>query len=316
MLLPPRAELSLACGERLAVHAFSIREQISSLFALRILARSPDPCIDLRALVGQPAALRIASATQHALHERRWAGVCNQARLVRAVALDAGEAALSTYELSIAPRLWLLSQRFNHRVFQHRSAPEIARVLLEEHAIPAAWHVHTAEYPRLSYKVQYGESDFAFLSRLLEEAGISYSIIDDEELGALLVLSDAPEKIAPSREDPIVFLDDPSAAREREYVTAVSVTEESRIEAVSLRDHDFLRPAWLLLGEARRGGAEAGALERFSYRPGAFVIERDGGGSAHDAAYGAALATRALEAERTGRRWRRSCSRWTGSRAG
>lgn len=81
MLLPPRAELSLACGEQLAVHRFSIREALSSLFELRVLARSPDPCLDLRPLVGQPAALRLASATQHALHERRWAGICNQARV-------------------------------------------------------------------------------------------------------------------------------------------------------------------------------------------------------------------------------------------
>lgn len=54
-------ELSLACGERLHVHRFSIRKALSSLFAVRILARSPDPFIDLKAIVGQPTALRIAS---------------------------------------------------------------------------------------------------------------------------------------------------------------------------------------------------------------------------------------------------------------
>lgn len=45
----PRVEISLAGGERLAVHRFAIQEAMSSLFTVRILARSPDPCLDLGA---------------------------------------------------------------------------------------------------------------------------------------------------------------------------------------------------------------------------------------------------------------------------
>ena len=51
----PLLELSLACGERLRVHRFSVRETMSSLFDVRVLVRSPDPCIDLKAIVGAPA---------------------------------------------------------------------------------------------------------------------------------------------------------------------------------------------------------------------------------------------------------------------
>jgi len=300
---PQRVALSLACGEPLAVHRFSIREAISSPFEIRVLARSPDPCLDYGTIVPRPAALRLVSGTRHALRERRWAGVCRHIHQMGALSRADGEARLFMYELLLTPRLSRLTERINRRVFQHQSAPEIARTLLAEWALPAAWHIDEAEHPRLVYKVQYRESDVAFLSRLLEEAGIAYTLVDDGGPDPRLVLSDAPARTGPRREAPIGHIDEPSMAGEREFVTAVDVAEEDRGEAVTLRDHDFQRPAWPLLGKAERGPAEEDdgevQLERFSYRPGAFLVER-AEGAVHDAAHGARLATRELEAERTG----------------
>ena len=300
---PQRVALSLACGEPLAVHRFSIREAISSPFEIRVLARSPDPCLDYGTIVPRPAALRLVSGTRHALRERRWAGVCRHIHQMGALSRADGEARLFMYELLLTPRLSRLTERINRRVFQHQSAPEIARTLLAEWALPAAWHIDEAEHPRLVYKVQYRESDVAFLSRLLEEAGLAYTFVDDGGPDPRLVLSDAPARTGPRREAPIGHIDEPSMAGEREFVTAVDVAEEDRGEAVTLRDHDFQRPAWPLLGKAERGPAEEEdgevQLERFSYRPGAFLVER-AEGAVHDAAHGARLATRELEAERTG----------------
>ena len=125
-------ELSLACGEHLRVHRFSVREAISSPFTVQLLARSPDPCLDLKAIAGQPAALRVASGYRFAHRgERLWSGLCHHARLVQAVDIRPGEVGLSTYEISIVPSLWLLTQRSDYRVFQHLSLPDIARTLLE-----------------------------------------------------------------------------------------------------------------------------------------------------------------------------------------
>ena len=301
-----RVALELSCGELLDVHRFSIREAMSSLFMARVIARSPDPRLHLCDIAGRPATLRLVSGTRHALRERRWAGICGRIHRLRPVALREGEAGLSTYELLIVPRLWWLTKGRHHRIFQRQSIPEIVRGLLEEWAIPATWHIDEAEHPRLAYRVQYGESDLAFISRLLEEAGISYAFAEGEGEGedARVVLSDAPEQTGARREQALGYLDDASAAGERAFVTGVGVAEEPRVEGVTLRDHDFLRPAWALLGEARAGRPEGGrpgrGSERFEYRPGAFVVERDGSGASHDAAHGARLATRALEAELTG----------------
>ena len=300
-------ELSLACGERLRVHRFSVRESLSSLFTVQVLARSPDPCIDLKAIVGQPAALRVASGYRFAHRgERLWSGLCHHARLVQAVDLGPGEVGLSTYEIAIAPLLWLLTQRTDYRVFQHLSLPDVVRTLLEGWDIPANWHLDAEDHPRLAYRVQYGESDLDFMSRLLEEAGIAYAFVDDDGERSRLVLSDALHRSAPRREAPIDHVPSPTEAAEREYVTRVSIEEHVRPGAVVVRDHDFRRPAFALLGEARCAGPAADPrLEHYRYQPGAFVIERDTGGAApaalHDARHGARMASRTLEAERTGR---------------
>ena len=285
--------LTLACGEHLHVHRFSVRESISSPFTVKVLARSADPCIDFSAVIGQPAALRVAGA------DRGWSGICHHVRLVQAVDLGLAEVGLSTYEIAVVPRLWLLSQRISYRIFQHLAIPDIARAVLEEWGIQATWRIDAATHPRLVYKVQYGETDLDFLSRLLEEAGIAYAFTHDGD-GSRLMLSDAIHESAPRRDAPIVHVESPTERTPQEFVTHLSIEEGIRTDALTIRDHDFQRPAWALLGEARRGlAAEGGPLERHSYQPGAFLVERDG--MAHEDRYGAVLAARALDGERADR---------------
>jgi type VI secretion system secreted protein VgrG len=148
-----------------------------------------------------------------------------------------------------------------------------------------------------------GETDFDFVSRIVEEAGIAYTFSDDDGERSRLVLSDALHWTAPRREACIDHVQSPTEGAEREFVTRVSIDEHVRPGAVVLRDHDFQRPAFSLLGDARRAEPAADRrLERYRYQPGAFLIERDAASAApsasHDARHGALLAARALDAER------------------
>jgi hypothetical protein len=165
--------LSFASGESsLSVRRFSVREAVSAPFVASVWARSPSPSIDLRGIVGQAASLHVVSGVSFAaLGARRWNGVCSHAEQQKAES-----SGLSTYYFQIVPPLWLLGQRRNYRIFQHASVPEIASLLLGEWAIPFTLHVDAGAYPRLEMRVQYGETDLAFLSRLLEEAGIAYRL--------------------------------------------------------------------------------------------------------------------------------------------
>jgi type VI secretion system secreted protein VgrG len=267
-------ELSFASGEdSLSVRSFVIEERLSALFRAEITARSPHESIDLESIVGQPAVLRMAHGLSGVIDGgpgRQWSGVVQAMELVRVE-----EAGLSTYRITLVPALWMLTQRSNNRLFQHIAIPDIIDALLGEWDIEARWHVDRAGYPALELRTQYGESDFAFFSRLLEEAGITYHFVFDPERGTELHLDDHPQGAEP-RSLPLPFVDSPgqSGAGQIEYVTAVRLTQEVRPGRVTLRDEDFRRADSLLYGEAPFEAGVESQLEHYVHAPGAFLAEQ------------------------------------------
>ncbi|MFS8067065.1 MAG: contractile injection system protein, VgrG/Pvc8 family, partial [Byssovorax sp.] len=151
---------------------------------------------------------------------------------------------LSTYELTLVPALWLLSQRRGNRLFQHVSIPDIVDRVLAEWSLVPVWRIARDQYPRLELRVQYGESDLDFVRRLLEEAGISFYFADDLEKGSQLVFHDDPQGNTLRVGLPIPFLDSPGQAQagELEFVSEVRVGHQVRPGRFTLRDMDFRRP--------------------------------------------------------------------------
>lgn len=305
--------LAFASAEpSLSVRRFSVHEALSSPFTLSIWARSGDPSLDLSPLVGHPAWFR--ADTGHAFAQlaggRVWSGVVSYAEQVHAEASPSG---LSTYYFRVVPTLWLLTQRRNYRVFQHLSIPDIADQLLGEWNIAPAWHIERARYPKLDLKVQYDETDYAFLSRLLEEAGITFTFAHDEGAGSQLTLTDAPHLAPPRAAPPLPHVDDPSQSAEREFVTRVRLAQKIRPGAHTIRAQDLRNPAFPLFAEAPRAAGPEARYEQYHYLPGAFLIETsagagdtpvadDLGAARQDQRFGMDRAERALLGERMDRR--------------
>jgi type VI secretion system secreted protein VgrG len=302
-------DLWFASGEvTLSVRRFAVREHVSGLFDISVLALSPNHSVDLASIVGKPASLRVASGLPFAAlgGARYWTGVCWSMELI-----EVEPTGLSTYDLRIVPELWRLGQRTNYRIFQHLSIPDIVDGILTEWSIEPAWKIDRAGYPKLEYRVQYGETDLGFMSRLLEEAGIAYTFPDDPTKGSKLTLSDALHLNTP-RAAPILFAPNPTQAAATEIVTRVGLLHEVRAGAHVIRDVDFRNPTYALVGEAAKAKAPEDRLERYHYEPGAFLVETgkpgdtpaadDRGVARHDEKYGKDRAQRALEAERTGKR--------------
>src|SRR4051812_35846914 len=129
----PNFDLSFASGETsLSVRRFAVREGVSTCFSAAVWARSPDPSLDLEAIAGKPASLRVETGYAFAAlgRVRLWAGVCN---LIEQTEVEPD--GLSTYHLRIVPTLWLLTQRRNLRIFQHQTIPDIVDSILAEWSI-------------------------------------------------------------------------------------------------------------------------------------------------------------------------------------
>ena len=277
----PILELSFAGGETsLSVRRFSVQEVVSSLFTVSVWARSESPSVDLEAIVGQPASLRIVSGWLFARMggARLWTGVVSSIEQVHAAQPAPGATELSTYSLRIVPRLWLLTQRRNYRIFQHLTIPDIIDKLLDEWGVEKAWQIERGKYPKLEYKAQYGESDYAFFCRLLEEAGIAFTFPDDDAAGSKLTLSDKLET-TPLRPGPsLPYVDNPNQAAEKEFVSSVRLSHAVRPGAHTIRAYDFRKPSFELFGEADKAKAPEDRYEQYHYEPGALLIEGGKGG--------------------------------------
>jgi type VI secretion system secreted protein VgrG len=220
----------------LRVLRFTLHEHINEPFALSVVTSSTLPDLDLEDLILRLASFSLDAGWAHVRGggRRRLTGLC-----VAAEQLSTEPAGLSLYRFRLVPRLGLLTLRRDHRIFQRLTVPAILAQLLADYAIPATFHVDDRAFPVLDFKVQYGETDLVFFTRLCEEAGITFAIRDDDARGSIVVLSDVPTEATPREGSPLPFVDHPNEAGEREYVTRVCLSHEARPLAVALRDFDL-----------------------------------------------------------------------------
>lgn len=112
--------------------------------------------------------------------QRYFHGVIGSFKQQQLITINEGET-VCVYQMSLYPALWCLKFNQDYRIFQDKTTLEIVNLLLDEQQlvhvdqphIPAGIIKHQHD-PIRPYCVQYGESDFNFISRLLEDRGYYY----------------------------------------------------------------------------------------------------------------------------------------------
>ena len=150
------------------------------------------------------------------------------------------------YAITLRPWLHLATLTTDCKVFQDMTVVEITDAVLADYPYAVEKRL-TETYPARDYSVQYNESDFAFLTRLWQEWGISYYFSHDEG-GHRLVLADHNGAYTPFQPD------DPASAYHRiayyppdhktdeEYLHHFSDEEQLTSGAYASRDYDYTRP--------------------------------------------------------------------------
>ncbi|MEZ4293740.1 MAG: type VI secretion system tip protein TssI/VgrG [Polyangiaceae bacterium] len=290
--------LSFDSGEKsLEVRKFTANEALSAPFEVQVFARSLNEAIDLESLVGKPAGLLVQEEPM--AEPRAWTGVISHAEQ-----LAAEPTGLSTYFFVISPTLWLLKKRRGNRIFEHVTIPQIVNQILAEYKIkakPLLLRLHEEH----EYRVQFGETDFDFVNRLLEEEGISYhftSVPEGDGYKTELVLSDEPHTAPLRASCPIPFNDSPTELARREYVSFLRVHQRIRLGKVQIRDFDFTRPDHRLEGKSDLADSPEDKYEDYRYRPAAYIKDRKGAPRPVPDTEAKAAADIALYAKRNDRR--------------
>jgi type VI secretion system secreted protein VgrG len=79
-----------------------------------------------------------------------------------------------SYRAEVVPALWFLNLVSDCRVFQNMSVPDIVQKVLNDSGLTDVKTNLVGAYSPREYCVQYRESNFTFISRLMEEEGIFY----------------------------------------------------------------------------------------------------------------------------------------------
>ena len=80
----------------------------------------------------------------------------------------------SHYRATLSPWLWFLTRTADCRIFQEMTIPDILKQVFRDHGFTDFEESLSATYKEWEYCVQYRETDFNFISRLMEQEGIYY----------------------------------------------------------------------------------------------------------------------------------------------
>ena len=167
-----------------------------------------------------------------------------------------GDSRLATYRLEMVPKLWILTRTARSRIFQQTSVPDILSQVLDAARVDHVMDVQGNFHPR-EYVVQYRETDFNFVSRLMEEEGIYYYFLHGER-GHTMILANTPDGHADVPAGPIQFVGKGGLGSSN-GVTQWEKTQELRSGKYTLWDYNFQLP---------RQNLEASALIQESVQTG------------------------------------------------
>ncbi|HEY3255129.1 MAG TPA: type VI secretion system tip protein TssI/VgrG, partial [Polyangiaceae bacterium] len=208
-------------------------ERLGQLFAYRLEATCALGAVNPVDLIGQPLAVHFEHGT----------GVRHFSAFITEFERGAAIGRLARYELTLRPWFWLLTQVHSARIFQNKTIPEIVKAVFTERGFSDFEEHLFGTYPPREMVVQFGESDFNFVSRLLEEEGIYY-FFRHEEAKHVLVLADSHSSHAaePDCQTLPYYVPDSHRSQLQESVSTWAPVQRLRPDTFATGNYDFKRP--------------------------------------------------------------------------
>ncbi len=237
-------------------------EALSRLFEFNVELVASNYNIDLNRVLGQPLTLEIQT-----LSGVRFLN--GQVTRFEMVGQENDGARHYIYRANVRPCLWNLTQTSDNKIFQKKTVPEIIREVLSEHDCPFELNLADA-YRDWEYCVQYQETDFAFLSRLMEHEGIYYYFRHANGQHTLVMTDHASSHTAMPGYDVIPYYGpDRLAKPQQEYISMWEVAAQITPDSYATVDYDFTKPrACLDAISSHPGGSQTGDLQMFEWQGG------------------------------------------------
>lgn len=278
-------------ADMLLLQSFEGEERLSALFEFHLDMESEHGDLDFTQVVGQPVTV---TGTDKDGNKRYFNGIV--ARMV--------QSGLS-YRFDLRPKFWELTLASDNRIFQSKSVPDIVKQVLQEQGVTDVQDSLTGTYSQRDYCVQYRETCFDFVSRLMEEEGIFY-FFEHADGKHTLVLADDASAFQPCANLATVAFKPESAKawEEQDLVTSLSLEAAVVTGKYQTEDFNFETPATQLLSTTTGTGS---TLQIYEY-PGLYQSKGDGDAYGKKRLDALEVAARMVSGESTCRAFSAGCT--------
>ena len=252
----------------LLFHSMSASEQLGRLFQYDLELLSSDPEIKLEDILGQNVTVRYQRTD-------------GQLRYFNGFISEFGQQGthgdLFVYQATVRPWLWFLTRTADCRIFQEKTVPDIIKEVFRVHGFSDFEEALSGHYRQWEYCVQYRETDFGFVCRLMEQEGIYY-YFKHENGKHTMVLSDSisAHETVPGYEEVPYYPPQQAERRERDHISEWSLKQAIQTGVFALNDFDFKKPkANLQVKSSVARQHEQAELEIYDY-PGEYLETDEG----------------------------------------
>jgi type VI secretion system secreted protein VgrG len=247
-------------ADTLLLTHFSAHEQVSRLFEYDLQLVSETGDLNADKLLGKPLTVRFQLPAEAG--DRFFSGIVTE------FSQTGYEERHHQYQATVRPWFWFLTRTSDCRIFQGKTIPEIFQAVVKQYGFSDFKLKLSGSYSPRNYCVQYRETDFNFLSRLLEQEGIHY-FFEHEDGKHQMILADDANAHSKSKGYETVPYFPPSTAdaqRDRDHLVSWTISKSVQSGAYATTDYDFTAPKKSLLQSSSVSKSHAHAdFEIFDY---------------------------------------------------
>jgi type VI secretion system secreted protein VgrG len=256
-------ELTTPLGKDvLLLNSFSISEKVSAPYAMELDVLYKG-MVDAKDLLGQAITIKVKLDDVES-GARYFHGIVNQ------VGIGTETERFRRFRLVVVPQLWLLTLTKDFKVFENMNVVDIVKQILSGGGIQYRDDTTNTYTPR-DHCVQFRESNFDFISRLMEEEGIFY-FFEHSDGKHVMVLADAPSAFKTCPDQPLTYYGPDLGPEGIDYVASWESTHDLRSGSYKLYDFHFEKSGSLFQPEFQTVAAVAGNTKyKISEVPGRFT---------------------------------------------
>lgn len=223
-------------GPQLGFLSLKGREGLSKLFEFEVELVSGTYLLDVRSMLSTDLTIEIETSTGA---PRYLSGKVTEFALL---GRELANSPYYLYKATVRPALWYLTQGQDSRIFQNQNIESILKDVLGRYGFPVEYQLNES-YRDWEYCVQYQESDFNFVSRLMEHEGMYYYFKHDDGQHTLVITDDAASHEAFPGYGSFTYFDSQSnVASDNESVDVWHRRAGMTPAKYAVVDYDFRKP--------------------------------------------------------------------------